>query len=88
MKKKRSKIHVTYRKKEAAWFVVYVRLFDAEGEPMTKPADKCKDRREAVQVGRAAASSYMPSSLVIHNRNGFKEERTYPRSSDPRKTKG
>ena len=42
--------------------------------------------KKAAKVARKARK---PTSLVIHKRNGqFQEERTYPRSADPRGSKG
>jgi hypothetical protein len=47
-------------------------------------------KNEAIrQTAGAAQRSRDPVSVVIHKQNGqFQEERTYPRSADPRRTRG
>lgn len=68
---------------------------EAQAWGMFKPGDSHytqlysgKTKLQAVQ----AAAAYLQdsgSSLRIHNQNGqFEEERTYPRSADPRRSPG
>jgi hypothetical protein len=43
----------------------------------------------AITMAVALAKANEPSQVVIHKRNGqIQSERTYPRSSDPRRSKG
>lgn len=47
------------------------------------------NKQEAIRQAREFITSQGGGSLKIHkNKGGFQEERTYPRSNDPRKTKG
>lgn len=46
-------------------------------------------KSEMMKAIKGGAHSSSPSSVKIHKENGrIQEERTYPRNSDPRKTKG
>ena len=48
-----------------------------------------KTQREAVQIGVDAAKRWQPAQLVVFTRKGrIAWERTYPRSTDPRRSKG
>jgi hypothetical protein len=50
---------------------------------------EARTKAQAVRRGVQLAKEGQPSSLQIKGRDGrIQEERTYPRSSDPRKTKG
>lgn len=43
----------------------------------------------AVRIGRQVAKCHQPSTLIIYKMNGqVQEERTWPRSRDPRRSKG
>lgn len=49
----------------------------------------CNTQEEAVEQGVQLAKNQEPSQLLIHGTDGkIKEERTYPRSSDPIETAG
>jgi hypothetical protein len=56
----------------------------------TVPNTKAPTKAEAVRkVASVAKTDAQPVSVRIHNGNGqFQEERTYPRSADPRRSKG
>jgi Uncharacterized protein conserved in bacteria (DUF2188) len=56
----------------------------------TVPNTKASTKAEAIKRAAAVAKkSPEPVSVRIHNMDGrFQEERTYPRSADPRKSKG
>jgi len=57
----------------------------SEGRTLTQGKRKDETLRNAVRIAR----EQHPSSLRIKGRNGrVQEERTYPRSSDPRRSKG
>lgn len=88
-KAKRSLIHVVHRKKDGQWIVKFVRVVDPS---VAKPAggeSPWATKRGAIKSAIFWAKQHQPSSLRIHRRDGtIQEERTYPRSSDPRKTKG
>lgn len=46
-------------------------------------------KRSAITSAIIHALAHEPSQVVVHKRNGeFQYEHTYPRSSDPRRTKG
>jgi hypothetical protein len=46
-------------------------------------------KQDAVAYAIKQAKAHQPSQLIIHKRDGkIEEERTYPRSSDPRRSKG
>ena len=89
MKSKRSIIHVVYRRSLSVWLVLYVRLFDDEGDRMELKPERCVSKEKAEKIGRKDAKDFQPSSLRIHRKDGtIQEERTYPRSSDPKRSKG
>lgn len=109
MKRKRSLVHVTYRKKlaegdwNAPWVVILVKAYDIEGDEIgaeqpciivggvrqERVVGRYRIKRDAVWAGRQEAKELEPSTLRIHGKDGkIQEERTYPRSSDPKKTKG
>ncbi|MGV6832654.1 MAG: DUF2188 domain-containing protein [bacterium] len=47
------------------------------------------NKREAIREARDFIKKQGGGSLKIHkNKGGFQEERTYPRSKDPRESKG
>jgi hypothetical protein len=56
----------------------------------TVPKTKASTKRAAVKkVASVAKKDPQPVSVRIHKRDGqFQEERTYPRSADPPKSKG
>ncbi len=56
----------------------------------TVPNTKAATKAEAIKrVAAAAKKDSQPVSVRIHKGDGtFQEERTYPRSADPRKSKG
>lgn len=44
---------------------------------------------EALKLAIAYCKAHSPSSMLIHKKNGeFQEERTYPKSMDPKNRKG
>lgn len=46
-------------------------------------------KAEMLEIIKGGGHSGTPSSVKIHREDGrIQEERTYPRSSDPRRTKG
>ncbi len=54
-----------------------------------KVVAKTDTKAKAVKTATATASKDKRSSVVIHKADGkVQEERTYPRGSDPRKSKG
>jgi len=54
-----------------------------------KVASGAKKSKVVDSVARSAKSSDRPTSVRIHKKNGqIQEERTYPRSADPKPTKG
>jgi hypothetical protein len=56
------------------------------GKTVTRGPLKTEAVKKAAQ---AAKRDPQPVTLKIHKENGrFQEERTYPRSADPRKSKG
>jgi hypothetical protein len=61
-----------------------------ESDGRTVPETKAPTKSEAVKrVATAARKDARPVSVRIHKADGkFQEERTYPRSADPRKSKG
>ncbi len=62
----------------------------AESAGRTVPGTKAPRKADAVkQTAAKAKNAPEPVSVRIHNENGrIQEERTYPRSADPRKSKG
>jgi len=77
--KKLARVEVRWSKKDGFW---HVKARDGVVRPfMTKKA--------AIRCGVQVAKSFQPSQLFIRLKDGtFQEERTYPRSRDPRQTKG
>lgn len=56
------------------------------GKIVAKASNKIDAVKATAEVARADSS---PVSVRIHKENGqFQEERTYPRSADPRRSKG
>jgi hypothetical protein len=54
-----------------------------------KTVSKTSKKADAVQTASKVARKDKKASVVIRKANGrIQEERTYPRRSDPRKTKG
>lgn len=93
MSKSRTNIHVVYNKAERKWRVVLARPSKQLGPASAPPRDFVVDgaprKQDAVLLAIEFARMYQPSSLRIHGRDGrIQQERTYPRSSDPRRTKG
>jgi hypothetical protein len=75
----RSRVELTWDASSEKWDVALDRRSTGSFEG--------KETAEAAAV--ALAQKHQPSQLVIHTRDGkFEEERTYPRSSDPRRTPG
>lgn len=76
--KKLARVEVRWIKKEGHWLV--------KSPDGTKPFKK-KDA--AVRWGIRVAKINQPSQLLICLKTGkYQEERTYPRSRDPKKSKG
>jgi len=72
------KVELKWIKREGCWMVV-------QGWNLWSYTTKTAAMRQA----RSVAWLNQPSSLVIRKKDGkFQEERTYPRSRDPRKSKG
>jgi len=81
---KRTKIELRWWKGGKTW-EVYVRGKSGAWEPWYGGGTKA----EMLIVAVKHAKAHQPSSLVIRKKDGkFQEERTYPRSSDPRRRKG
>ncbi len=75
----RQNYHVT--KTENGW----VGRREGKHHPVAKGTTKQEVVSEMIKI----AKHHQPSSLRIHKVNGqFQEERSYPRSSDPAKSKG
>jgi hypothetical protein len=74
--------HIDVVKKRDGWA--------GESGGRTVPNTKASTKAEAIKrVAAAAKKGSEPVSVRIHNMDGkFQEERTYPRSADPRKSKG
>jgi hypothetical protein len=72
---------VEVRRRETGWVAA-----EKGGPPIIEA------RTKSVVVKKAAAAARKtgePTTLRIHDKNGrFQEERTYPRGSDPRRSKG
>lgn len=62
----------------------------AESKGRTVPGTKASRKADAVkQTAAKARAESEPVSVRIHKENGrIQEERTYPRSADPRRSKG
>jgi hypothetical protein len=57
--------------------------------PNTKAPTKTDAVKKTAAIARQRATPAEPISVRIHKENGqFQEERTYPRSADPPKSKG
>lgn len=79
-KKKLYRVEVRWAREEQRWEV------RVPGEERPWPFTR---KQGAVRHGRLIAKIYQPSSLVIYKMTGkVQEERTYPRSSDPRRSRG
>ncbi len=75
----RHNYHVT--KSEKGW--------EGHREGKNHAVAKGATKKEVVSEMIRVAKKHQPSSLRIHKVDGrFQEERTYPRSSDPAKSKG
>lgn len=101
MKRKRSVIHVLYRKAylPLPWVVKVIHLYDennvdrAKEQPcvngQSREVWRWRTKALALTEAIGIAKAWEPSSLRIHKRDGeIQEERTYPRASDPKRTKG
>ncbi len=74
------RIRVVRKKRGKGWVAKRGSKIVASGQKKTTTV------RKAAKVARNARK---PTSLRIHKKNGrFQEERTYPRSADPRRSKG
>ncbi len=93
---KRRRVTVRWSDRWLAWVMSYVHesaIYGRETEPRIYRATT---KAEAVFAGRVACGALGPplpdgqrAQLIIFGKNGrIQEERTYPRSSDPRRTKG
>ena len=79
-KSKRKSYHVIYSKQLKVWRV------KLSGKIVV---DSIPTKVIAIARGKKLAKSEKLGQLVIHKMDGkIQEERTYPRSSDPRRTKG
>jgi predicted secreted protein len=77
--KKLKRVDITYRKNKGGWVA-------KSGGKKVDSADTKADL--VTKVARKARKS-KGTSLRIHSRSGqIQEERTYPRSADPRSSKG
>lgn len=82
------KLHLLKCKKEAGW---EVRDFSKSkaGERLIWAATKRICIRFASGTIKSEATLSNPISLLIHGADGkFKEERTFPKAADPKKSKG
>ena len=74
------RIGVVRKKRGKGW------VAKRESKVLVSGTTKSTTVKKAAKVARKARK---PTSRVIHKRNGrFQEERTYPRSADPRRSKG
>lgn len=91
-KSKLKKFEVRYNKSCRSWMVMFkARYDDKQSQWIMLPLDSSRYRTKTVAVGRAmrTARDQQPSTLRIRKKNGqIQEERTYPRSRDPRRSKG
>lgn len=68
------------------WTVV---LLDEQAEERHRELGWRRTKREALALARSCRLNYPLVELVICGRNGqIQDPRTYPKSSDPRKSKG
>lgn len=73
------KYEVRWSKQNSCWFINFP----------NKVRSRYQLKRLAVRDAAIYACNNQPSSLLIRNQWGeFQEERTYPRSRDPRRSKG
>lgn len=83
---KRTQVHVVPDRKSRRWFV---KVNGRVNDYLAWPYLGWPRKRDAVAYAVDLAKYRQPSTLKIHKRDGtIQEERTYPRSSDPRRTKG
>lgn len=76
---KRRKFRVQWSKEFKQWEIW-------EGDNLL---EEHRTKDPAVMIGRIYAKDAEPSQLVIKGKNGrIQSERTYPRSSDPKRHKG
>lgn len=69
------------------WWSIRVKCKQVETEH--RAYFKVNAIEQATQLARIIAAAGGKASVVIHGQDGkIKEERTYPRSSDPRRSKG
>ena len=74
--------HLTYDRSKKNWVLIK----QGSKKPILSSRKKSDARSKSVKFSR---ESNDPISLKIHKKNGrFQEERTFPRSKDPSKTKG
>ena len=60
-----------------------------QGKPLTLTATKAETIHFAREMALVRAEAGEPTEVVIHLKNGdIEDRRTYPRSSDPRRSKG
>lgn len=77
-KTKLNKVELKWSKKEKCWVV-------EQGWHLWPYTTK----EAAMYQARSVAQTSQPSSLIIRKKNGqFQEERTYPRSRDPKRSRG
>ena len=88
MKSKRKSYHVIYSKKLKVW---RVKLNGKAIPDAQRPIKHTRGNTDfgAVDIAIYLARRNQPSQVIIHKMDGkIQKERTYPRSSDPRRTKG
>jgi hypothetical protein len=88
-----------WNRRETVWEEVGMKRIDVvkkrdgwagESNGRTVPNTKATTKAEAIRKNAAVAKkSAEPVSVKIHKQDGkIQEERTYPRSADPRRSKG
>lgn len=79
---KRTRVTVRWVKKDAVWVIYGVNAVVRWTPWFFRKSDAVSEAREQARL-------LQPSQLVIFKKNGqIQEERTYPRSSDPRRYRG
>jgi|TARA_B110000211_G_scaffold213065_1_gene253213 hypothetical protein len=75
-------LHLTYDRIKKNWVLIK----QGSKKPILSSRLKADARSKSVKLSRESKGAV---SLKIHKKNGrFQEERTFPRSKDPSKTKG
>jgi hypothetical protein len=84
-------LHVGPKSKNGFWKLLEILPKDIDRMPISEKYElyMAVALKQAVAYCKSIASKTNPVSLVIHGIKGqFQQERTYPRSADPKKSKG